>query len=368
MSFTRFSDALKLGRDGAISINGLDNKTRGKDYILESNVIAAVDIAMGLGRPLLISGDPGVGKTELGFAIARRMGFPRTYHFVTKSTTEARDLFYRYDALGRFRDAHAGTGAPPAGNYIEYHALGAAILDAHPKALVSHLLVGERAYAHSGDPVETLVVIDEVDKASRDFPNDILVELESLQFSVAELPASQTEGGKRQTPQTPPIGAIRPFVVIISNEERQLPDTFLRRCVFHQIEFPGENVLQQIIASKVWGPARAGGGGPAAGGAEGPAPEAPAPAAPTPAAPTPAASGPVIATQDMAALLRLNDAIRKKPEMVKKPGVSEMIDAALILVGMADRPDRLMQAVTALAKLRGDRGVAQAILKTQQGG
>lgn len=358
MSFTRFSDALKLGKEGAISINGLDNKTRGKDYILEPNVIAAVDIAMGLGRPLLISGDPGVGKTELGFAIARRMGFPRTYHFVTKSTTEARDLFYRYDALGRFRDAHAATDTPPVGNYIEYHALGAAILDAHPKASVNHLLVGERAYAHSGDPVETLVVIDEVDKASRDFPNDILVELESLQFLVAELPATQTEDGKRKTAQTPPIGAIRPFVVIISNEERQLPDTFLRRCVFHQIEFPGEKVLQQIIASKVRGPARAGGDGPAAGGADGPAPEAPAPAAPAP----------VIATQDMAALLRLNDAIRKKPEMVKKPGVSEMIDAALILVGMADRPDRLVQAVTALAKLRGDRDVAQAILKTQQGG
>src|SRR5262245_21827164 len=177
--------------NGAIFENGREVPDKGRRYIFTDELSAAIDVAIGLGRPLLVSGDPGCGKTELGYAIARRLQIPRVHFFSTKSNSEARDLFYTYDAIGRFREAQvrvdANVSPAEAADYIEFQALGRAILDAHRREDVAHLLRGRRAYAHPGKPQRSVVIVDEIDKASRDFPNDLLREIEDLSFRVPEM-------------------------------------------------------------------------------------------------------------------------------------------------------------------------------------
>src|SRR5262245_21264648 len=139
--------------NGAIFESGREVPDKGRKYIFTDELSAAIDVAIGLGRPLLVSGDPGCGKTELGYGIARRLDIPRVHFFSTKSNSEARDLFYTYDAIGRFREAQtvrAGTDtrAEPqsdADDYIEFQALGKAILDAHDEQEVEHLINPRRA-------------------------------------------------------------------------------------------------------------------------------------------------------------------------------------------------------------------------------
>src|SRR5688572_29920242 len=129
-----------------IEENGRIVPSKGRNYIFTKELIAAIDVAIGLGRPLLVSGEPGCGKTELGYAIARRMGIPRVHFFSTKSNSEARDLFYTYDAIGRFREAQTARTVTDAqsdtADYIEFQALGKAILDAHDRKDVEHLQIG----------------------------------------------------------------------------------------------------------------------------------------------------------------------------------------------------------------------------------
>ena len=174
------------------------DESLGRNYEADEDLEAAVNVALILNRPLLVSGAPGCGKTQLGYAIARNLGIERVYFFSVKSTSEARDLFYGYDAIGRFQAVQiaaaerpisdSGRPAPPppnVGDYIEYRALGAAILDAHQKEDVSHLLVGR--YEHPGWPRRSVVIIDEIDKAPRDFPNDLLDEVDRMKFRVPEL-------------------------------------------------------------------------------------------------------------------------------------------------------------------------------------
>ena len=148
------------------------------------------------------------------------------------------------------RRPYAPRGDPQSdvADYIEFQALGKAILDAHDKQDVEHLLNPRGAYKHPGEPSRSVVILDEIDKASRDFPNDLLREVEDLAFRVPEL---SRRGSDRADPETP--GGIpadkRPIVVVTSNEERQLPDAFLRRCVFHEIAFPDDTTLSKIVAS-----------------------------------------------------------------------------------------------------------------------
>ena len=154
-----------------------------------------------------------------------------------------------------FSDAGRSAALPPkVGDYIEYRALGAAILDAHQKADVSHLLVGR--YEHPGQPRRSVVVIDEIDKAPRDFPNDLLDEVDGMKFRVPEL--LQWTRAMGRSPETPGLAQvqpdIRPIVVITSNSEKQLPDPFLRRCVFAELSFPkddekGQEKLDRIVST-----------------------------------------------------------------------------------------------------------------------
>jgi MoxR-like ATPase len=249
-----------------VTDSGLD-QSLGRDYEADEDLEAAVNVALILGRPLLVSGAPGCGKTQLGYAIARNLGIERVYFFSVKSTSDARDLFYGYDAIGRFQAVQIAAAerpfsdegrpaAPPprVGDYIEYRALGAAILDAHRKEDVSHLLVGR--YDHPGRPRGSVVIIDEIDKAPRDFPNDLLDEVDRMKFRVPELLQSARAIGR--SPETPGLEQmqpdIRPIVVITSNSEKQLPDPFLRRCVFAELGFPaddenGRKKLDRIVAT-----------------------------------------------------------------------------------------------------------------------
>jgi len=239
----------------------------GRNYEADQDLEAAVNVSLILSRPLLVSGAPGCGKTQLGYAIARNLGIERVYFFSVKSTSEARDLFYGYDAIGRFQavqiaaaekpfsdGGRSGSPPPRVGDYIEYRALGAAILDAHRKEDVSHLLVGR--YEHPGQPRRSVVVIDEIDKAPRDFPNDLLDEVDRMKFRVPEL--LQWARAMGRSPETPGLEQTqtetRPIVVITSNSEKQLPDPFLRRCVFAELGFPeddekGREKLDRIVST-----------------------------------------------------------------------------------------------------------------------
>lgn len=302
---------------------------KGTLYRFTPAIEAAVDVAIGLGRPLLVAGEPGCGKTELGYAVARRLGVDSLYFFSTKSSSEARELFYTYDAVGRFREAQLaavhGQGksakdvATP-GDFVRYHALGRAILDAHQQADVMNLLKGRGHVGLPAEPRRSVVVIDEIDKAPRDFTNDLLREIEDLSFRVPELSHSPDEGDG-----TPPGSRIpferRPIIIATSNEESQMPDAFLRRCVFLAIEFPDPDVLREILDLHL-GKLDEGDNG----------------------------------TSERASLLILFDAMRKGG-MQKKPGIAELIDAGHVL---SKRPvgvpfgEWVSRLAPALIKLKSD--------------
>ena len=187
---------------------------RAMPYVLSADLATAVNVALALDQPLLITGEPGCGKTTLAWAIAEQLG-TRVLEFHTKSTSVARDVLYTFDTLRRFHDASAGVAeARDAARYVHYQALGEAI----------------RAD-------QTMVVlIDEVDKAPRDFPNDLLNELDQMAFDVPETSPPQKFRQK-----------VRHFVLITSNSERRLPMPFLRRCAYANLEFPDAEMLARIV-------------------------------------------------------------------------------------------------------------------------
>jgi MoxR-like ATPase len=184
-------------------------------YLPDENLAHAVNVALVLGMPLLLTGEPGTGKTQLAHAMGRALGC-EVRAFETKSTSQARDLFYTYDSLGAFKRPQETD--PRA--FIHYQALGAAILDAYPSDapwMQALLPIGASDYAHRG-PRRSIVLIDEIDKAPRDFPNDLLNEIDRLYFRVPELMNAGT-------PAEGMPAACRPIVVMTSNEERGLPLT-----------------------------------------------------------------------------------------------------------------------------------------------
>jgi MoxR-like ATPase len=186
-----------------------------EEYCLSEELSTAVNVALALDQPLFVTGEPGCGKTMLAWAVARQLG-AEVLEFHTKSNSTARDLFYTMDTVRRFHDATVGgPEARDASRYISYQALGRAI--------------------HSEKT--TVVLIDEIDKAPRDFPNDLLNELDRMEFTVQELSPPQTFRQRA-----------RHFVLVTSNSERRLPAPFLRRCAYKHIEFPDEAMLQRIVA------------------------------------------------------------------------------------------------------------------------
>lgn len=229
-------------------------------YLAGKGLRAAVNVAIMLGQPLLVTGEPGTGKTRLADSIAFEFGDLPLLKFHTKSTSTARDLFYHYDALGHFRDVQLETRmnaaaadtppAPGAGRsaapYITYNALGLAILltlaaDDPRRETVNPNI--EEDWGQTGG-TRSVVLIDEIDKAPRDFPNDILNEIEDMEFEVRELDA----------PPFKAVKELRPIVVLTSNSEKNLPEAFLRRCVFYHIEFPRLRALRRIVERRL-GPA-----------------------------------------------------------------------------------------------------------------
>lgn len=247
---------------------GIDRADR---YIAGDDLEAAVNAALLLGMPLVVSGKPGSGKTQLGYAVGYALGYP-VLKFNTKSTSQAKDIFYTFDIVGRFHASQidkSDTGSSDPRRFISYQALGVSILLSQRKQEVADFLPLARSGGQDATLLQAMddrqrtaiesgweeggfrsvVIIDEVDKAPRDFPNDILNEIEQLSFTVSEFGTL----GRSETPRPPDDK--RPFLVFTSNSEKQLPDAFLRRCVYHNIEDPNRERLKAIVRARL-GPDR----------------------------------------------------------------------------------------------------------------
>jgi MoxR-like ATPase len=202
-------------------------------YVAEKGLTDAVNVALTLGQPLLVTGEPGTGKTQLAASVACELELPPPLTFHAKTTSTARDLFYRYDALAHFHDSHFRKEELNVESYISFEALGQAILLSLPSIQGDSYLP---ATLRGKGPTRSVVLIDEIDKAPRDLPNDILNEIEHLAFTVRETGQSFAAGPE-----------YRPILVLTSNSEKNLPDAFLRRCIFYHISFPSRDRLREIV-------------------------------------------------------------------------------------------------------------------------
>ncbi len=223
------------------------NKPKPQTYQLDDALQSAVEVAIQLGQPLLITGEPGTGKTQLAFKVAYDLNkhnpnfLPLPLVFHTKTGSNSNDLFYLYDAIRHFHDASikkaAGDQLPDIGTYIDFQALGKAIALTKPLTDQSRkFLKGGQLESFMGGSV---VLIDEIDKAPRDFPNDILYEIERYAFEIKE--DSNREVVKDDLHKI--------IIIMTSNSEKNLPDAFLRRCIFYHIPFPDETKLLNIALS-----------------------------------------------------------------------------------------------------------------------
>ncbi|HTM49504.1 MAG TPA: MoxR family ATPase [Bryobacteraceae bacterium] len=208
-------------------------------YIATDGAMHAVNVALALGRPLLVTGEAGTGKTQLAYRVAWELtpDYPKPLRFQMKARTDGSDLFYRYDALRHFQDVQRKQEMAKE-KYLRIEALGEAILRASLDRAAALQYLGPGRLPEK--PVRSVVLIDEIDKAPRDLPNDILAEIEDMAFEITE-----TGDRFKADPQ------YRPMVLLTSNSERDLPDAFLRRCVYHHIEPPTREQLRAIVLTRV---------------------------------------------------------------------------------------------------------------------
>ena len=257
-----------------------------KQYVSTDDLTVAVNAAIALERPLLVKGEPGTGKTELALQVAAALDLP-ILEWNIKSTTKAQQGLYEYDAVSRLRDSQLGEErVHDVKNYIKKGKLWQAFE------------AGERQ----------VLLIDEIDKADIEFPNDLLQELDKMEFHVYE--TGETVKAKQ-----------RPIVIITSNNEKELPDAFLRRCFFHYIRFPDTDTMKQIIDVHF----------------------------------------PDIKPGLVSEALTQFYEIRETPGLKKKPSTSEVLDwLKLLLVEDLDPSDLRRDGKDALPKLHG------ALLKNEQ--
>ncbi len=255
-------------------------------YVAAEDLTVAVNAAIELERPLLVKGEPGTGKTELAIQIASALGL-RLMEWHVKSTTKAQQGLYEYDAVSRLRDSQLG--------------------DERVHDVANYIKKGKLWEAFEADE-KVVLLIDEVDKADIEFPNDLLQELDKMEFHVYE--TGEMVKAKH-----------RPIVIITSNNEKELPDAFLRRCFFHYISFPDNEFLQQIVDVHY----------------------------------------PGIKKKLVAEALSQFYEIRETPGLKKKPSTSEALDWIRLLVADDVDPEDLRgDAKNALPRLHG------ALLKNEQ--
>ena len=273
-----------------MSAGAPDGGAPGEDtgrYITTEALQEAVDAALLLERPLLVKGEPGTGKTELAFDVARRLGMP-LYRWHVKSTTRAQHGLYEYDAVSRLRDSQLGeSGVADIGNYIV-------------RGVLWDAFASER---------RAVVLIDEIDKADIEFPNDLLQELDRMAFDVHET--------REQV-----VARHRPLFIITSNDEKELPDAFLRRCFFHYIDFPDRNTMTRIVERH----------------------------------------HPGVKRELLSAALEVFFDLREVPGLKKKPSTSELLDWLKLLISEDLPPEALGAAElrTVLPRMHG------ALLKNEQ--
>ncbi len=256
------------------------------EYISTDDLTLAVNASITLERPLLVKGEPGTGKTELARQIAEGLSLP-IIEWNIKSTTKAQQGLYEYDAVSRLRDSQLG--------------------DERVKNIKNYIKKGKIWEAFETDN-KTVLLIDEIDKADIEFPNDLLQELDKMEFFVYE--TGETIRASN-----------RPIVIITSNNEKELPDAFLRRCFFHFIQFPEKEVLEKIVGVHF----------------------------------------PNIKKSLLDAALNQFFEVRAVPGLKKKPSTSEMLDwLKLLLVEELDADDLKMDGKNILPKLHG------ALLKNEQ--
>ncbi len=235
-----FGDGKRERRDtpAPLPVSRRSQFMKPENYLADPGLRDACNVALLLGQPLLLTGEPGTGKTLFAYSLAWELGFDEPLKFETKSTSTARDLFYSYDALRQFQDAQNRTENRNSQDYLTYNALGTAILLTKERSEIKNFLPPD--FVHPGKR-RSIVLIDEVDKAPRDFPNDILNELELLYFRVPELSNVKIAANPK----------LQPIVVITSNSEKDLPDAFLRRCVYYNIPFPQKERLADIVTNRL---------------------------------------------------------------------------------------------------------------------